>query len=351
MEQLAAVTRNRYVESLHHGFICVVDSDGKVIYEKGDINTVFFFRSSAKPIQIIPFIHSGGAKAMDYSPKEIAIGCASHTGEPMHQETVLNVLNRLDLEVKDLYCGIRRPYNEEENNRLISRGEKPSALHASCSGKHAAMLAYSKYLGYDISGYPNLSHPVQQEVLKTVSIFTDEKTDDIPIGTDGCGLPIFMLPIYKMALSYARLTKYSQNPDSIYYKACKSVFEAMTKHPEMVAGTGEFCTELMQCTRGKLIAKIGAEAVYCLGIKEKNIGACIKIADGGERAAFPVVIQLLLELNVLSNSEYEKLKHWHQSKILNNLEEHIGYIIPVFQNNEVLFLGSKVNSKSEQLEF
>ncbi|MGI6084729.1 MAG: asparaginase [Acetivibrionales bacterium] len=343
MQQLAVVTRNRYVESLHHGFICVVDSDGKVVYEKGDINTKFFFRSAAKPIQIIPFIHSGGAKAMDYSSKEIAIGCASHTGEKIHQDTVLKVLKRLDFDVNDLHCGVKRPYNEEENNWLIYRGEKPSPLHAGCSGKHAAMLAYSKYLGYDISDYHNTTHPVQQEVLKTISFFTEQEADNIPIGVDGCGLPIFILPIYNMALSYARLARYSQDTDNAYYEACRTVFEAMNKHPEMVAGTGEFCTELMQCTGGKLIAKIGAEAVYCLGIKDKNLGACIKIVDGGERAVYPVVVQLLMELGAITDIEYKKLKHWHQPKILNNLDEHIGYIIPVFQNNEDLLLGSRVN--------
>ncbi|HHU91374.1 MAG TPA: asparaginase, partial [Clostridiaceae bacterium] len=133
MEQLAIVTRNRYVESTHQGCICVVDSEGNVIYKKGDINTRFFFRSAAKPIQIIPFIQSGGAKAMNYTPKEIAIGCASHSGEPTHQKTVLNVLKRLNLDVKDLRCGVKRPYNEDENNRLISHGEKPSPLHSGCS--------------------------------------------------------------------------------------------------------------------------------------------------------------------------------------------------------------------------
>ena len=349
MEQLAVVTRNKYVESIHQGHICVVDSDGKVIYKKGDINARFFFRSSAKPIQIIPFIHSGGAKATGYTTKEISVGCASHSGEPIHQETVLNVLKRLNLDVNDLHCGVRKPYNEDENNRLISKGKKPSALHAGCSGKHAAMLAYAKYLGCDIHDYHKISHPVQQEVMKTISIFTDEDIKNIPIGIDGCGLPIFILPIYKMALSYARLTRYSQDPDSTYHEACKTVFEAMSEYPEMVAGTGEFCTELMQYTSGKLIAKIGAEAVYCLGIKEKKLGICIKIADGSERAIYPVVMQLLLELNAISDNEYEKLKHWHKAKILNNLDEHIGYTIPVFQKDEVLALGSRVNSNNEDI--
>jgi L-asparaginase II len=286
---------------------------------------------------------------MNYTPEEIAIGCASHSGEPTHQKTVLNVLKRLNLDVKDLRCGVKRPYNEDENNRLISHGEKPSPLHSGCSGKHAAMLAYSKYLGYDISGYNKISHPVQQEILKTIGFFAGKEPDRIPVGVDGCGLPIFILPVYNMALSYARLTKYSQDSDSTYHEACRTIFKAMNAHPDMVAGTGEFCTELMQHTNGKLIAKIGAEAVYCLGIKEKSLGVCIKIADGSERAVYPVIIQLLLELDVIDKNEYEKLKHWHMTKLVNGLDEHIGYIIPVFQKDEILSLGSRVDINNKDL--
>ncbi|HHW23265.1 MAG TPA: asparaginase [Clostridiaceae bacterium] len=342
MVPLAAVTRNKYVESIHYGCICVVDSSGEIIYQKGDADTRFFFRSAAKPIQVLPFIKSGGAGAMDYSLREIAIACASHTGEERHQKTVLGVLDRLGLDESSLHCGTMIPYNEDEHKRLIKEGHDPSPLHASCSGKHAAMLAYSKYLGCDISNYEDTDHPVQKEIIKTIGYFTDEKPDEIPVGTDGCGLPIFLLPARKMALSYARLVRYAQEPDNPYHEPCKTVFEAMTTYPEMVAGSREFCTELMSATKGKLIGKIGAEAVYCLGIKKGSLGVCVKIADGGERAVYPVVIQLLLELGILDKEEYEKLEHWHNVRLMNNLKEHIGYIIPVFQHDKPFSLGMPI---------
>lgn len=339
METLAVVTRSGYVESIHKGYISVVDSDNNIIYEKGNTNMRIFFRSAAKPIQIIPFIQSGGARATGYSLKEIAVGCASHSGQPEHQKTVEGILKRLNLEKSDLHCGVMGPYNEEEKRRLLSSGEEPSTLHVSCSGKHAAMLAYSKYLGSDISHYEDPSHPVQQKILKTISEFTDEKVDSIPVGIDGCGVPICMLPINKIALAYARLAGYARDRDSIYHETCKTIFEAMTGYPEMIAGEGEFCTELMRTTGDRLIGKVGAEAVYCLAIKKGNLGVCVKIADGGERAVWPVVMQLLLELKVLEASEYEKLKKWHKAELVNNLKEHIGNIIPVFQNNRELHLG------------
>jgi L-asparaginase II len=342
MKTLAVVTRSKYIESLHQGYICVVDCTGKVQYQKGDINTKIYFRSAAKPIQVIPFIQSGAGKALGFTPKEISLACSSHFGDPSHQETALKMLKRVNLDETHLHCGAKVPYDLNESRRLVERGEKPSTLHAACSGKHSAMLALSKYWGLDISHYENILHPVQQEILKVIAEFTDEDAQSIPIGIDGCGLPIYLLPIYKIALSYARLTMNSQDESCIYHNACKTVFDAMTQHPDMVAGVGQFCTELMQATGGKLIGKVGAEAVYCVGIKEGNLGVCVKIADGNERAVFPVVIQLLRELNALDDDELEKLKSWHITSLTNNLEEHIGSIFPVFHHTEDLRLGDSV---------
>ncbi|WHH60056.1 asparaginase [Petroclostridium sp. X23] len=330
MEPLAVVTRDDYIESVHYGYICVVDSSGKVLYNLGDYNTKIFFRSSAKPIQVIPLIQSGAAEALNFSHEEIAIACASHSGQEIHQKTVEKILTRLRLDMVNLHCGIMTPYNEEENKRLIAQGQSPSVFHCSCSGKHSAMLALAKFRGYSIDNYQELSNPVQQEILETIAAFADEDSSSIPIGTDGCGVPIYLLPIYKIALSYAKLAAHSKDTRSVYYRSCKTVFDAMTKFPKMVAGDYEFCTELMQITNGKLIGKVGCEAVYCLGVKGGNLGICIKIVDGNERAVYPVVIQLLRELDIINQSEFLKLRHWYTIHLKNNLNETIGEILPIF---------------------
>lgn len=333
MEPLAVVTRNDYIESIHFGYVCVVDSSGRVLYFLGDYNTKIFFRSSAKPIQVIPLIQSGAAEAFNFSKREIAIACASHSGQKIHQETVEEILKRLKLEEVNLHCGIMTPYSEEETKNLILRRKSPSVFHCSCSGKHSAMLALAKFRGYSIENYQTITNPVQQEILRTVGKFTDEDVNSIPIGTDGCGVPIYLLPIKKIALSYARLTMYSQNTGSPYYHSCKTVFEAMSQFPVMVAGDHEFCTELMQATSGKLIGKAGSEAVYCVGIKEGNLGVCIKIVDGNERAVYPVVIAILKELGILSSSELNSLKHRYRQALKNNLGEITGEILPVLTFN------------------
>ena len=346
MHPLAVVTRNDYIESIHYGYVCVVNSSGQVLYNLGDYNTKIFFRSSAKPLQAIPLIQSGASEALKFSLKEIAIACASHSGQKIHQETVRKILKMLNLDEVNLHCGIMSPYNEEESKRLIAEGTSPSSLHCSCSGKHSAMLALAKFRGYNIDDYESITNPTQKEILNTLAQFIDENVNHIPVGTDGCGAPIYLVPVNKIALSYARLVKYSQDSESTYHRSCKTVFEAMTKFPEMVAGDNEFCTELMKVTKGKLIGKVGSEAVYCLGIKDSNLGICIKVVDGNERAVYPVVIQVLRELDILDDTEFAKLSHWHSIPLINNLKEHIGQIIPTFSIKKTstitTFLGKKL---------
>lgn len=339
MEPLAVVTRDNYIESIHYGFICVVNSSGKILHHRGDYQTKIFFRSSAKPIQVIPLLQSGAAEALGFSNKEIAIACASHSGQKMHQETVEGILKKLQLNDTNLHCGVMTPYDEKESKRLLTEGKSPSVFHCSCSGKHSAMLALAKFHGYDIEDYEKISNPVQQEILKTISDFTDVNIDSIPLATDGCGIPIYLLPMHKIALSYAKIATYAQDTNSPYHRSCKTVFDSMNEFPEMVAGDGEFCTELMQVTKGKLIGKAGCEAVYCISVKERNLGICIKIIDGNERAVYPAVMELLRKLDILRPSEFNSLKHWHRQELKNNLGEIIGEILPA--SNSHLMPGMK----------
>ncbi|PKM72551.1 MAG: L-asparaginase [Firmicutes bacterium HGW-Firmicutes-16] len=330
MEPLAVVTRNHYIESLHHGYVCIVNSRGNIVYSLGDYTTRIFFRSSAKPIQAIPLLQSGAADALGFSKKEIAVACSSHSGEKIHQKTVEDILKRIGLAEGNLHCGTMNPYSEAELKRLLANGESPSVFHCSCSGKHTAMLSLAIFRGYSVDDYEKPSNPVQQEILKTVAYFTDVEAESISIGTDGCGAPIFLLPIYNIALAYAKLSQYTQDKNNPYHYSCKTIFDSMTQHPEMVAGENEFCTELMRATGGKLIGKVGCEAVYCLGIKKDGLGICIKIADGNERAVYPVVIQILRDIGILEKSELANLENWNNIILNNNLNEETGRIMPCF---------------------
>jgi len=352
MKPLAAITRSQYIESVHSGYVCVVDANGNIQFSLGDPNTRVYFRSAAKPIQVIPFLESGAAEAFGFSMQEIAIACASHTGQRMHQETIRKLLERLQLDEGQLHCGIMEPYNKKERERLIREGKKPSVLHNSCSGKHIAMMALALYRGYSLEDYEKKEHPVQQEILKAIAAFTDEDPKSIPLGIDGCGVPVFLLPIHKIALAYAYLMAWSTDDRHPHHMASQKVCEAMWEHPEMVAGEGEFCTELMRAAKGLMIGKIGAEAIYCVGVKNPPIGICVKIGDGSERALFPAVLHALKELRLLNDDVFDALQHWYQPVLYNHQGKAIGEIRPVFTTKSALhsseILGRIISNVSDK---
>lgn len=348
MEPLAVVTRNGLVESIHYGLISVTDSTGNLLYSIGDPKTPIFFRSSAKPFQVIPLIESGGAEEFHFVLKDIALACSSHSGQDYHRATASSILKRLDMDESFLKCGTMTPYNEKESKRLLEENLEPSLLHCSCSGKHAAMLALSKYRKEPLDSYFKMDHPIQREILKVISTFSDINEGDITTGIDGCGAPIFVLPISKTAQSYGRLMEYAYNPKHQLHKTCKTIVDAMTAHPEYVAGDGEFTTELMKHTNKKLIGKDGCEALFCIGIKG-NIGITIKIADGSERALYPVILETLMQMEVLDEKELELLRPWHKPLLKNNLNEGIGQILPVFDlkrpSSFINLLGNRITEE------
>jgi L-asparaginase II len=172
-EILAKVIRGETVESIHRGSLLIIDGDGKEIVNLGDAETVAFIRSSAKPFQVLPFLLSGGAGRFGYLESEIALACASHSGEKIHTSIAERMLRKIGLSETDLRCGAHLPFNETRAEEMIRAGEKPSQLHNNCSGKHAAMLAFALTTGADIKTYDLIVNPVQQAILETVAAFTE----------------------------------------------------------------------------------------------------------------------------------------------------------------------------------
>src|SRR6476469_6118803 len=162
---LANVIRGDTIESVHSGHVVIADGDGSTIFEAGDPQTITFFRSASKPFQLIPVITIGAADAFNLTEDEIALGCASHSGEPMHVQIAQKMLAKAGFSVDDLHCGTHLPFNEQEAERMLRAGEQPTQLHNNCSGKHAAMLALAKHIGADPAKYESIENPVQRDAL------------------------------------------------------------------------------------------------------------------------------------------------------------------------------------------
>jgi L-asparaginase II len=200
-------------------------------------------------------------------------------------------------------------------------------LHNNCSGKHAGMLALARARGWDPEGYHLPEHPVQARILEEVARWTRMPAEAIGVGTDGCGVVCFALPLRRMALAFAALAAAARSGEP----APAAVVGAMTAHPEMVAGPGRICTELARVTEGRLFAKVGAEGVYCVGVPGAELGIALKVEDGSERAVAPAVAGVLRELDLISEDDFGALHRYVFRELSNSRGEVVGEVRPVIR--------------------
>lgn len=279
------VRRGGTVESHHRVAAAVVASDGTVLQRIGDTTVPVFPRSALKPLQALPLIETGAADALAVTVEELALACASHGGEPMHVERVAKWLARLGLGVDDLECGAHAPAYAPAAAALVARGDRPSALHNNCSGKHTGMLTTARHLGEPTGGYLAPEHPVQRRIRGTLEDLAGVKLG--APGIDGCGVPNWPLGLEALAAAMARSLDRGE--------PAARIRAAMRAHPELVAGTGRLCTALMTAVDG-VVAKTGAEGVFVAILPERRLALALKAEDGAGRAAEVALLALLANL-------------------------------------------------------
>ncbi|WP_207890346.1 asparaginase [Rubrobacter taiwanensis] len=291
---LAAVRRGEILESVHRGRLVVADAAGEVLRFAGDPDGYVCLRSAAKPIQALPTVFTGAAGAYALTGEELAVTCASHGGEPRHVAAVRSILKKAGLSERHLRCGGHPPLHAPSARDLFRSGGEPSAVHDNCSGKHAGMLLACVHNGWDVGSYRSPDHPLQRLVLRTVARCCGAKPEEVRIGVDGCGVPVFALPLRGLAAGFARLATGNGLPEDLAEAAAR-VRAAMRAHPFMVAGTGRLDTEVMRAA--DLISKGGAEGVLAVGSPE-GWGLAVKVSDGAGRAAGPAAAAALAEMGV-----------------------------------------------------
>lgn len=305
-EVVAVLYRGGLAESRHYGSIAVVDINGKLLYSRGDAERMTFLRSAAKPLQVLPLFETGTYGHYQFSLDEVAVMCSSHSGQDMHVKRVQSILTKVGLNEEALQCGVHRPFHRETAQRLAAAGEPLSPLRNACSGKHACMLAITRFRDWDLKNYMDIKHPVQQLMLKTVAEVTEFPVNKIGLGLDTCGVPVFAVPLAQMALAYAKLaSKKATSTDQ--RRGMETIVQAMVTHPELVAGTGRFTSDLLAAGKGVLVAKDGGESCFGIGLVDQGIGIAVKIEDGGDRALAPVVTQVLTDLKLLPEDALAEL--------------------------------------------
>lgn len=329
-EILLYYTRAGKIESMHRGDIVVVDVKGNIVDSIGDPERKMFWRSAAKPYQALPFVRQSGLEKYGISEEELAIFLSSHSGEPMHVELVNRVLGKVKLDASALDCGIMRPMSSKAAKALMEAKQKPQAVHNVCSGKHSGMLALCQMLGIPTEGYTLPEHEAQKQMHQAVAKSAVVAPEELEIGIDGCGVPVFYLPMKHMSWAYARLAKPEMGDWGEDEVAITKIRSAMIAYPQIVAGTGRIDTIVSQVTKGRIIAKVGAEAVYCLASVPDGIGITFKIEDGGNRAINPVVLGILKRMDLISKAEYEQLAEKFPPILKNHRGDIIGTVETLF---------------------
>jgi L-asparaginase II len=316
------VTRGDAVESFHRVHAAVVDGCDRMLGESGDPRLVTYWRSCAKPFQVIPLLESGGFDACGWGDEQLALACASHGGEPEHVAIVEAMLASLGLEEGDLACGPHEPLSPRGAKIARESGIRIKRTHNNCSGKHSAMLALAQHKGWPINCYERTDHPVQQAMLNQVALWSGLTASDINVGVDGCGAAVFGMPLDRMARAYARLGSAARRGEEIPAR----IATAMGKHPFLVGGTDRLDSIIIEETNGRVITKIGAEGVHSAMILDSGTGLALKVEDGSTRAQYPALIGLLQQLDALPDPLPPRLADLMNRPVKNSRGEVVGEI-------------------------
>ena len=321
------VTRGQWVESRHAVACAVVDAGGKTLAAWGDVTTPVYPRSSAKPIQALPLVESGAADAFGLSQAELALACASHSGEPIHVEKVGAWLQRIGLAVDDLECGGHWPYHEASMQAMVSRGERPTALHNNCSGKHAGMLSTARHLGEPTRFYTRLDHPVQERVIRAISEMSGCDLGKFPTAVDGCSIPTVAIPLAALALALARFGAPAGLAPA-RGAACRRLAQAITADPLMISGHQRFDSTLIQASGGGVLSKGGAEGVQVMVLPERGLGIALKAADGAPRAREVAAAAVLVWLDAMDEATWTALQDFAEQPLFSRRGMPVGRVVP-----------------------
>ncbi len=321
--RVAQRTRGGLVETIHHGGAVAVDAQGRLLFAVGDPDAGTFFRSSVKCWQALPLVESGAADRFGFTVAELALAVASHDGEEVHAATAAGMLNKLGLTEAALRCGAHPPYNRAAAYGLAARGERYTALHNNCSGKHAGMLASCLHHGWPLEDYLRFDHPLQAAIRERIAAAAGIPGGELPRATDGCGVPTYLLPLRAMARMFSALGRADRAAP------LGRLADAMRAHPELVAGTGEFDTALPRATAGRLIAKRGGAALGCVAARD-GIGIVVKCGDGASDVVPPLLMRTLEKLGLLSAAERDALREFIAPPQKNVAGATIGELTVVF---------------------
>ena len=163
-------------------------------------------RSALKPFQTVAALRAG----VVLDDRGLTIVTSSHEGEPEQVAAVRAVLASVGATEADLRTPEAWPSSHAGGERRsCARASGPSRIAMNCSGNHAGMIGAALALGIPVDTYldpTNRVHGLAAEVIREHSGAAPEHP-----GTDGCGGPVWAIPLVALARGYASL--FAANPE------------------------------------------------------------------------------------------------------------------------------------------
>jgi L-asparaginase II len=325
---LIETSRGGTLECLHFGALAVADAEGRLVASAGDPHWLAFTRSTLKALQALPFVRAGGPQLFNFTRENVALMCASHSGEPMHVAQVQDMLDKAGLTYKALQCGCHLPMYADLGVAPRPEPGTWDERHHNCSGKHAGFLAYCVQHGQPLGNYLAPGHPLQQAIRREVAAVAGLSPEDLKIGIDGCSAPNYAMPLSRLARAYARLA--SGEADAEFAEAFALLGDAMTAHPDLVSGTSRSDQALMRAGRGDWITKVGADGMQVVASRSRRQALALKIADGNMTAVYAATIAALDQIGWLDMRQKEELRPWRAESIPNAKGTQVGERKPAF---------------------
>ncbi len=324
VKTLVEETRAGVLENIHIGMICGVNDQFDIRYHVGDFNHYTYYRSAAKPIQAIPVFLSNIISKYGLTKEEAALFTASHRGEAYHIAALESMLKKLPVHEDELYCPHSYPLNTNPREKMIWENKEKRRLYHNCAGKHMGFITVCRELGYSVEGYWEIDHPLQQQIVNILSELAEIPVSKIKIGKDGCGVPVFAIPLKHIAITYLKLACPDLIKDTLVQNAVIQMTSIMNEYPQMVASEKFICSLLLQDQN--IVAKGGAQGVYCFGLKEEKLGFALKVLNGSEDV-WPIIVAAILEqVNYRNKETITRLRELKPSIIRNDAGKEVGGI-------------------------
>lgn len=321
--------RGGLLECVHRGHICVVDEHGNIIKHVGDPNYRTFTRSSAKPIQAIPGIRGGIMEEYGLTEDEVAVMTASHRGEHIHVQALESLIKKTGLQEDNMVCAPSFPLDEGSMEDVLREGGHRRRLYHNCAGKHLGVLAYSKMRNQPLEGYSDPLHLAQQEIVATFAGLADIPQEEIGRAIDGCGFPVFNLPLSALATAYMRLACPDLIEDPNTAKAVSTITSAMNHYPYLVSGSGKVDSIMLE--DDNLVAKGGFKGVYAFSLRKERLGVAFKVADGSEEEWGLIALGILEQLGYDNQRTLKRMRDAFSTEITNDEGWTVGNVESVFK--------------------